>query len=372
MQRDIEVSRTALALRPAADIDTKDAIFQLADMAAPQLPGPVGDGIGVAKALADMLFGTKPSETQQIIAAVQAAVKAAVDELETFISDIQIANLTADIQSSYRLIYAISAKARDATNQGEQMENARGALTDMQPHIDLLRKDLFLLPKLPAPSDLRRNLQARAKGTKVMAHGAVALFTLDRLKFQYLSYLSLYAPKSEQDAFRARVNGACVDMKIDVLGVDRNTSSGDLGDFGELSAALAFYKMNDELLNDRMGAITYSTRALGMGTDWVQFTVDDAYDGSENRWSEADQSWYSRLEQLGVPLGVIYQAPSPGTHDLQMREYRKGVARFYDKDEDLPRGADAVTKFVANLPGWDKALADWNRLLPDPTPSPHA
>jgi hypothetical protein len=345
----VAMAPPARRVRPMALPSEVDTAFKFANMAKPLLPGPVGEAIGMAQTLANLFSGDSgPSEAEIIIDAVKRAVDAAVVELKAFITGQKLDDLTADINAAYGWLSLAADQVRAATTTAQQVSYARRALGPDQLPANIaqlnrtLNRLLLMAPRYGDEST-EPPLNVKAKALKLVAHGAAALFTLEKLQLQFDAFLALAGGADPQGIDRrAQAHEDLVQLKHDVLGP---------AGYGQ-----AFHTMYEMVLGAR-GSMQFGDchdpmmlYAMGVyARDAYQ--VFDLYDGTKE--------WFT----LETANAVLVAAGYPPSADLEGTKHPLvaiRIAAFRD-EHGLQVCFDQMAAYERLMPDWDKAMLEWGQ-----------
>ncbi|MDQ0463565.1 hypothetical protein QO010_001336 [Caulobacter ginsengisoli] len=319
-----------------------DQIMKFANMAGPMLPGPAGQALGMVNTLMDLFSGGGPSEAEIIIDAVQQAVKAAVKELEVFITAEKLDDLTADIDAAYHWLSISVDQVRAAGDEAEQVAYARRALgQDQLPsHVARLGRTLDRLTLFITPTDNVGLLKAQARAIRLMAHGAAALFTLEKLWIQF-------------DAFLAQRGGP------DPQGVDRRAAAHqDYVQFRHDVQSPAGYVRAFRTMVDQAVA----TRRTFIAFEEIHSAIM-VFAGTRVTDNFTEQS-----DMIDTPIQDMIEASQhPGLSledaaELRKQEYIAAAISGFRRYEGLQAASDQMAAYEALIPGWDTAMADWKTV----------
>jgi hypothetical protein len=380
----VVLKRTVISLEapgpkphPMASSDkTADVVLRVAGMVASKIPGPYGQAAGAVVGAAGTLYSIldpQPSDVEIIIEAVIKAVTAAVAELEVFIVENDFNKNKAQIDAAYRWLAGAVDELVSATTLGEQMAFAHTALKRIPQLTEGLTVLLLYLPTAGVPANAKSNFAARTKALQLLALGAAALLTLDKMFLQFTAFAAANAADDEEDKVphKNHVSAAYRALKIDILGdANRDLSAGPSWSLGSRSFVLTYSDMLTAVMRERAATITVSYFPfIGFSSVLIR---DTSY-GEDNRerWpnvpdSGAGGSWQGRLEQLGVRAPIARaDAGDPAAFELQKQAYVNALCLYHMKEAQLREKYDALYSFVEKLPDWGKALSDWEKIVAD-------
>jgi hypothetical protein len=317
-----------------------DQVMKFANLAAPLLPGPAGQALSAVNSLMDLFSGGGPSEAQIIIEAVQQAVQAAVKELEAFITAEKLDDLTADINAAYHWLSISADQVRAAGDEAEQIAYARRALgQDQLPsHVAKLGRTLDRLALFVTPTSDIWVLKTQVKAIGLMAHGAAALFTLEKLWIQF-------------DAFLAQRGGP------DPQGIDRRAAAHE--DYVQFRHDLQspagymrmFRTMLDQILASRRAFIVFQELHVGIALGLNGTRVTDGF---------TEQGGWFDIEAVDLIRSNEHPELShEELLELRKQEYIAATLSGFRRYDGLQAPVDQMAAYEALVPGWDTAMADW-------------
>lgn len=377
--------RSAISLaRPAHEpqpLHTGEAVadtsFKIIDMAKPLLPKPFAGMITAATTVLDLFCGDSgPTPAEVIIKAMQETVRNAVTELESFISDEKLKDITAKINGAYRWLHEAAIQAQAASTLSKQTAYARLALREMEPHVRDLKEKLDRLVLVSIPGNKAADVRARTKASRLYFLGTLALFTLDKLCIQFHAFLAEHetgdAAKAEH---RANVEIAYTAFKVHVLGDNRPFDTFGVYRIDRLGGDNSVEAMAETMpgLGDKSFIQAYMDMAQGLVRDRASLVVvwhmqnqfagllvmlQDLYISDQKQHFGFD-SWNNRMASMGLPPHPEYTRFDEA--GARARVASK-IARDYVTGEKLNENADALNRYIKIVRDWDLTVKDWNAV----------
>ncbi|MDB5469305.1 MAG: hypothetical protein JWR84_865 [Caulobacter sp.] len=338
----------AAPARPRAMVHTGteevDTIFKFADMSKAFLPPEASAALSVAEGLIDLFTGGGPSDVEVIITAVQKAIQAAVADLESFIAQEKINDIKSVIDTAYHWLSVCAGQVKAASDIPSQLTYARLALQELPVQIAALGPALERLTTISVQADAGKELHARVRAAKLLAHGAAGLFTLQKLRIQFEAFLAV---RTDAGAKAADQHRALVRIHHEAYCHDVQDGDGYVQ---------AYRTMMAGLLKDRAAGITFQWMGY-FPSPWVAMFTD-AYWSTVNpyRWDD----WVGAIQGLGRDPGDRFDH---GVFQENANAQTAFLTADFARIEGLNDAEALMARYEAGLADWRTVLDGWNARL---------